>query len=142
KTGSPNDRCQAAEIASSCHPAKFAYNGTLMLQVVNLSKSYGSQLLFDRISFSMVKGERLGLVGRNGAGKSTLFRILLGEESSDSGEVITPRGYTFGHLAQHISFTESTVLAEACLGLPRDERDQTYRAEIILSGLGFSEEDM
>lgn len=113
-----------------------------MLQVSNLSKAYGDQIILDGVSFSMVRGERLGLVGRNGCGKSTLFRMILGEETPDEGQIIFPRGYTCGHLAQHLNFTEKTVLAEACLGLPPAERDQEYRAEIILSGLGFSQEDM
>lgn len=113
-----------------------------MIQVVNLSKSYGDQTLFSQISFSMVAGERLGLVGRNGSGKSTLFKIILGEEQGDQGQVVFPRGYRIGHLEQHLNFKEGSVLKEACLGLPEDERDQEYRAEIILGGLGFSEDDM
>ena len=113
-----------------------------MIQAVNLSKAYGDQIIFDDISFSMVKGERLGLVGRNGSGKSTLFKIIIGEETADQGQLVFPRGYTCGHLAQHLRFTENTILGEACLGLPAYERDQEYKAEIILSGLGFSESDM
>ena len=113
-----------------------------MLQVVNLSKTYGDQILFEDVSFSMVRGERLGLVGRNGSGKSTLFKIILGEEQPDQGSVVFPRGYVCGHLAQHLDFKQPTVLTEACLGLPEAERDQEYRAEIILGGLGFSEDDM
>lgn len=113
-----------------------------MIQVVNLSKSYGDQTLFSQISFSMVAGERLGLVGRNGSGKSTLFKIILGQEQGDQGQVVFPRGYRIGHLEQHLNFKEGSVLKEACLGLPEDERDQEYRAEIILGGLGFSEDDM
>lgn len=113
-----------------------------MIQVVNLSKAYGAQEIFDDITFSMVKGERLGLVGRNGAGKSTLIKIILGEEAPDKGQIVFPRGYVCGHLAQHLVFTENTVLGEACLGLPPYERDMQYKAEIILDGLGFSESDM
>jgi ATP-binding cassette subfamily F protein 3 len=113
-----------------------------MLQAANLSKAYGDQIIFEDVSFSMVRGERLGLVGRNGSGKSTLFRIILGEETADSGTITFPRGYVCGHLAQHLKFTENTVLGEACLGLPPYERDQEYKAEIILGGLGFTQSDM
>lgn len=113
-----------------------------MLKVNNLSKAYGSRVLFHGVSFSLAPGERVGLLGRNGSGKSTLFRIILGQEAADEGEVVLPRGYQSGHLEQHLHFSEASVLHEACLGLPPDERSQEYRAEIILSGLGFSDADM
>ncbi len=112
-----------------------------MLQVSNISKSYGGQTLFDEGNFVINPGERIGLVGRNGSGKSTLFKLILEEDTLDSGEITTTRGYKIGRLAQHLKFTEKTVLAEACLGLPEDRLHEEYRAEIILEGLGFSEED-
>ncbi len=61
-----------------------------MIKVNNLSKSFGSQLLFDSVSFTINPKERVELVGRNGHGKTTLFRIVIGEESADSGEVAIP----------------------------------------------------
>ncbi len=114
-----------------------------MLQVTNIEKSYGKQLLFDGVSFTVNPRERVGLVGRNGHGKSTLFRMILGEEHQDSGTITTPSGYTIGHLSQHIHFTEDTVLKEACLALPKNEDhiDESYKAEAILHGLGFSNDD-
>ncbi|HSQ78729.1 MAG TPA: ATP-binding cassette domain-containing protein, partial [Nitrospirota bacterium] len=51
-----------------------------MLQVTNIEKSYGKQVLFDGVGFTINPRERVGLVGRNGHGKSTLFRMILGEE--------------------------------------------------------------
>src|SRR6187431_1807176 len=113
-----------------------------MLQISNLSKQYGERVLFEEVTFGLVPGERLGLVGRNGCGKSTLFRLILEEEHPDSGKITAPKGYKIGHLAQHLKFTESSVLEEACLGLPPANRDdEQYKAQIILSGLGFSYED-
>lgn len=112
-----------------------------MLQVSNLTKTYGSRILFEEATFSMISGERLGLVGRNGCGKSTLFRLVLGDDFPDDGEISVPRGYRIGHLAQHLNFTQPSILKEVCLGLREDERDQEYRGEIILSGLGFAESD-
>ena len=114
-----------------------------MLQVTNLEKSFGKQLLFDGVSFTVNPRERVGLVGRSGHGKSTLFRMILGEEHQDSGTITTPSGYTIGHLSQHIHFTEDTVLKEACLALPKNEDhiDESYKAEAILHGLGFSNDD-
>ena len=84
-----------------------------MLIVNNISKAYGTQTLFDGASFTVGTGERLGLVGRNGTGKTTLFRMILGEEIPDSGEITIPRGYSIRHLSQHIAFSEKSVLAEA-----------------------------
>lgn len=113
-----------------------------MLQISNLSKSYGAQVLFEEASMVINDGDRIGVIGRNGSGKSTLFKIILEQEHADSGEISTSKGYRIGHLAQHLTFTEKTVLAEACLGLPEDRAHEEYRAEIILNGLGFSEEDL
>jgi len=114
-----------------------------MIQVTNIEKSYGKQVLFDGVSFTINPHERVGLVGRNGHGKSTLFRMILGEEHQDTGVITIPSGYTIGHLSQHIHFTESTVLQEACLALPlnEDHVDETYKAEAILHGLGFASDD-
>ncbi|MBI5640771.1 MAG: ABC-F family ATP-binding cassette domain-containing protein [Nitrospirae bacterium] len=114
-----------------------------MIQVNDLTKTYGEQVIFDRISFTVHQGERIGLVGRNGQGKTTLFRLLHKEEHPDSGVIRIPNCYTIGHLSQHIRFSEDTVLKEACLGLrPHDDgRDETYKVETVLQGLGFSQED-
>ncbi len=117
--------------------------GQHMLQVTNIEKSYGKQVLFDGVGFTVNPRERVGLVGRNGHGKSTLFRMILGEEHQDSGTITMPSGYTVGHLSQHIHFTEDTVLKEACLALPvnEDHIDESYKAEAILHGLGFTNDD-
>jgi len=61
--------------------------GDKVLEVENLSKSYGDRLLIDKLSFSVPKGAIVGIIGPNGAGKSTLFRILSGKEQPDSGSV-------------------------------------------------------
>ncbi len=113
-----------------------------MIQVTNLSKSFGSQLLFDEVSFNINQKERIGLVGRNGHGKTTLFRIIIGEEQADSGEISIPRNYRIGYVTQQLLFSEQTVLAEACRGLPEYLHGETWMAEKILSGLGFAKQDM
>ncbi len=113
-----------------------------MIQISNLHKSYGSQILFDGIDLQMGRGERLGLIGRNGHGKSTLLKLILDEEHPDKGKIIFPRNYRIGHLAQHLHFTQPTVLLEGALGLPPGEEDQYYRVKAILFGLGFTKEDM
>jgi ATP-binding cassette, subfamily F, member 3 len=113
-----------------------------MIIVENLSKSYGSQELFNDINFTINSRERVGLVGRNGHGKTTLFRLLIGEERPDSGTVVIPRHYSVGHVKQQIDFTEDTILKEAMLGLSLEEREHYWKAEKILAGLGFSSGDM
>ena len=75
-----------------------------MLKIENLSKSYGSQALFDEVTIHINRGERIGLVGRNGHGKTTLLRLLTGEESPDSGSISASKGYRIGHLHQHLKF--------------------------------------
>jgi ATP-binding cassette subfamily F protein 3 len=114
-----------------------------MITVSNLSKSYGSQIVFDGISFTIGMGERVGLVGRNGSGKTTLFRLILGDELHDGGTITIPRRYAIRHLSQHIRFRAATVLKEASRELPthEDGADQSYKAKKILLGLGFPPDD-
>ena len=112
-----------------------------MLQINNVSLSFGAQTLLDDISFTVHGGERIGLVGRNGSGKTTLFKLITGEIEPDCGRIALPKNYTVGYLKQHLEFSESTVLSEACLGLKADEKDQVWKAEKILGGLGFSEDE-
>jgi ATP-binding cassette subfamily F protein 3 len=90
----------------------------------------------------MNAGDHLGLVGRNGHGKTTLFKLILGQEEPDSGEITIPRNYRIGHLEQHLHFTRPTILEEAALGLTEEESHSIYKAEAILFGLGFSRADL
>jgi ATP-binding cassette subfamily F protein 3 len=113
-----------------------------MIQVQDISKSFGTQVLFEGVTFTIGKKERLGFVGRNGSGKSTLFKMVLGEYLPDSGKIAVPKGYTIGSLDQHIHFTKETVLEECCQVLKAEEQYDYYKAEKILFGLGFSEEDL
>jgi ATP-binding cassette subfamily F protein 3 len=113
-----------------------------MLKIENLSKSYGTQALFEEVTVNINRGERVGLVGRNGHGKTTLLRLMTGEESADTGKITAPRGYRIGYLRQQLDFTQPTILAEAALGLPEEEKEQSWKAEKILAGLGFSKSDM
>ena len=108
-----------------------------MLQIRNLSKSYGTQILFNGLTFSVNPGERIGLVGRNGYGKTTLFNIILGSVKEDSGEIIIPKGYRIGHLEQEISFSHPSILAEACSAFGPSDVDESWKAKKILAGLGF-----
>jgi len=113
-----------------------------MIQLSNLSKSFGSQELFSNLSFKLNPGNKVGLVGRNGSGKSTLFKLILGEESPDSGEIIIPKGYRIGALKQYLKFSEPTLREEAALALSEEMQYDFYRVEKILFGLGFTQEDL
>jgi ATP-binding cassette, subfamily F, member 3 len=113
-----------------------------MIQLQNISKNFASQELFSNLNLKLNAGNRSGLVGRNGSGKSTLFKIILGEESADSGEVIIPKNYKIGTLKQHLEFSETTLREEAALALSDEMKYDVYRVEKILFGLGFSAEDM
>jgi ATP-binding cassette subfamily F protein 3 len=113
-----------------------------MIQAVGISKNFGARNLFEDVTFSLNKGERVGLVGRNGTGKSTLFKIILGSESYDQGDLTIPKGYKLGTLEQHIKFTCPTVISECMSVLPKEYEYETYRAEKFLFGLGFTKDDM
>jgi len=113
-----------------------------MIQLTNLTKSFGDQTLFKNINLKMSSNQKIGLIGRNGSGKSTLFKIILDEESYDSGDVSIPKNYKIGTLKQHLVFTEPTVREECSLVLSEEEQYNFYKIEKILFGLGFTSEDL
>jgi ATP-binding cassette subfamily F protein 3 len=90
-----------------------------MLTVSQLSKSFSGRTLFDEVSLQVNRGDRIGLVGPNGAGKSTLFSLILGETSSDSGQIAFEKSATIGFLAQEtVAAGEETVLELALATTP------------------------
>lgn len=113
-----------------------------MIQLVNVSKSFATKPLLTDISFRLGYRDKVGLVGRNGSGKSTLFKIILGEESYDSGDIIIPKEYKIGALKQHLEFTQDTIIKEVSLALSQEEQYDIYKVEKILFGLGFSKDDL
>ncbi len=81
-----------------------------MIRLSNARKSYGRQTLYEGIEGSIVRGDRIGLLGKNGTGKSTLFKVLIGEEHLDGGEVLRDRKCSIGYLSQEIHpLREGTV---------------------------------
>lgn len=85
-----------------------------MLNIHNLSVSFGGTYLFEEVTFRMGAGDRVGLVGKNGAGKSTMLKILAGDFKPDSGSIATEKEVRIGFLRQDIDFEQGrTVLEEA-----------------------------
>ena len=113
-----------------------------MIELTNISKSYGYKELFTNLNFRLNSGNKLGFVGRNGSGKSTLFKLILGEEHQDDGTITIPKGYKIGSLKQHLVFTEKTVREEGALALSEEDQYSVYKVEKILFGLGFTLEDL
>ncbi len=86
------------------------------LQLQNVSKAFGDEEILNDISLQVREGECFGLIGPNGAGKSTLFRIIIGEETADRGEVVVPRGVRVGYLTQDAEVTRRAArCAPNCL---------------------------
>jgi len=91
-----------------------------MISFSHISKQYGRQVLFVDASFQLNPGEKVGLVGPNGAGKTTLFRMIVGEESPDEGEVSVPKKLTIGYFRQDVEeMSGRSVLDEAIDGSGR-----------------------
>src|SRR6266542_1028108 len=91
-----------------------------MISFSRVSKQYGRQLLFVDASFQLNAGEKVGLVGPNGSGKTTLFRMIVGEETPDDGEVSVPKRTTIGYFRQDVEeMSGRSVLDEAILGSGR-----------------------
>ena len=91
-----------------------------MISLARVSKQYGRQVLFVDASFQLNPGEKVGLVGPNGAGKTTLFRMIVGEESPDEGDVSVPKKITIGYFRQDVEeMSGRSVLDEAIAGSGR-----------------------
>src|SRR2546427_936436 len=91
-----------------------------MISFSHINKQYGRQVLFVDASFQLNPGEKVGLVGPNGAGKTTLFRMIVGEESPDEGDVSVPKKLTIGYFRQDVEeMTGRSVLDEAIAGSGR-----------------------
>ena len=114
----------------------------IVINIENISKSFGGNALFKGISFRVNPRERVGIVGRNGHGKTTLFRLITGDEDFDGGSITVTKNYRIGYVLQQLDFTEDSILAEGEKGLPEHERDQSWKVEKILTGLGFALNDL
>ena len=128
-----------------------------MISFARISKQYGRQLLFVDASFQLNPGEKVGLVGPNGAGKTTLFRLIVGEESADEGEISVPKKLTIGYFRQDVEEMKGrSVLDEAIAGSGRlgelhheleslqqamSDPDQADRLDAVLERFGVVQEE-
>ena len=105
-----------------------------ILDVQNLTKSFGAHLLFNDISFSIAEGQKVGLIARNGTGKSTLLSILTGVEGYDSGKIIFRNDIRIGYLEQTPKFNPADTVLEACFNT-NDSEERILKAKQILTQL-------
>jgi ATPase subunit of ABC transporter with duplicated ATPase domains len=105
-----------------------------MISFSRVGKQYGRQMLFVDASFQLNPGEKVGLVGPNGAGKTTLFRMIVGEEAPDEGEVSVPKKLTIGYFRQDVeemagrSALDETIAGSGRLGALHHELEELQHA--------------
>lgn len=104
------------------------------LDVQNLTKRFGAQVLFDNISFSIAEGQKVGLVARNGTGKSTLMSVLMDKEGHESGDIIYRRDLKVGYLEQSPQFDPEESVLQACFN-HEDNPEKVLKAKQILTQL-------
>ena len=107
---------------------------TPYLDVQQLTKSFGSLVLFENLSFSVAEGQKVGLIAKNGTGKSTLLSILSGKEGYDSGEIIFRRDLKVGMLEQSPVFDPAESVLDACFNHEGDP-EKVLKAKQILTQL-------
>lgn len=107
---------------------------TPMLEARNVTKSFGSLVLFENLCFSVAQGQKVGLVAKNGTGKSTLLSIIAGHEGCDSGSIIFRRDIKVGILEQTPKFDPEETVLDACFN-HKGEEEKVLRAKQILTQL-------
>ena len=128
-----------------------------MISFSNINKQYGKQLIFVDASFQLNPGEKVGLVGPNGSGKTTLFRMVVGEEEPDEGEVSVPKRLTIGYFRQDVEEMQGrSTLDEAIAGSGRvgdlhheleslhralEDPEQAERMDWVLERFGHVQEE-
>uniref|UniRef100_UPI003FED7735 ribosomal protection-like ABC-F family protein n=1 Tax=Prevotella sp. TaxID=59823 RepID=UPI003FED7735 len=104
------------------------------LDVQNLTKRFGAQVLFENISFSIAEGQKVGLIARNGTGKSTLMSVLMDKEGYESGSIIYRRDLKLGFLEQSPQFDPEESVLDACFN-HKDDPEKVLKARQILTQL-------
>ena len=106
-----------------------------LLQLSDISLTFGGNPVFDRLSLAVQPGDRVALVGRNGSGKSTLMKVMAGLTEADAGTRVVPPGVTVGYMEQEPDLSAFATLGDfACSGLPEGE---DYKVAVVAEGLKF-----
>ena len=105
-----------------------------VLDVQHLTKSFGSLVLFNDISFSIAEGQRVGLIAKNGTGKSTLLSVLCGKEGWDAGSIVFRRDIKVGMLEQTPQFDPNDTVLDACFNHQGND-EMVLKAKQILTQL-------
>lgn len=113
-------------------------NQNPFIDIQNVTKSFGAQVLFDDISFSIAEGQRVGLIAKNGTGKSTLLSIISGSEGCDSGNIIFRKGLRIGFLLQTPHLDSDDTVLDACFN-HQGESDKVLKAKQILTQLRIND---
>ena len=113
-------------------------NQNPFIDIQNVTKSFGAQVLFDDISFSIAEGQRVGLIAKNGTGKSTLLSIISGSEGCDRGNIIFRKGLRIGFLLQTPHFDSDDTVLDACFN-HQGESDKILKAKQILTQLRIND---
>lgn len=113
-------------------------NQNPFIDIQNVTKSFGAQVLFDDISFFIAEGQRVGLIAKNGTGKSTLLSIISGSEGCDSGNIIFRKGLRIGFLLQTPHFDTDDTVLDACFN-HQGESDKILKAKQILTQLRIND---
>ena len=104
------------------------------LDIQNLTKTFGAQLLFNKISFSIAEGQKVGLIAQNGKGKSTLLSIIAGKEGYDDGKIVFRKDLKVGYLEQQPHFNPDESVLDACFN-HQGEADKVLKAKQVLTQL-------
>ncbi len=104
------------------------------LDIQNLTKTFGAQLLFNKISFSIAEGQKVGLIAQNGKGKSTLLSIIAGKEGYDDGKIVFRKDLKVGYLEQQPHFNPDESVLDACFN-HQGEADKELKAKQVLTQL-------
>lgn len=108
------------------------------LDVQNLTKTFGADILFENISFSVAEGQKVGLIAKNGTGKSTLLSILTGKEDYDSGEIVYANGIKVGYLEQAPHYDPEESVLDACFN-HQGQEEKILKAKQILTQLRIND---
>lgn len=113
----------------------------ILINAQNLSKSFTSRPLFEGLSFSIERGDRIGLIGPNGAGKSTLLQVLSGKISPDEGRLSPSKGLRVGFMEQVPRFLPEATIQSTILETSKDPHDweELVKAEEIISKMDLSQ---